>query len=441
MERSIGKSIVLLLALVLGLSAMAYGATITHTIVVTPSTEAALGWTHYVTTFSKAPTMYPAAAGFSVAPAGTFDVPGYGHGAFWGNTGNVQMYQAPGVGMEDVGGQVYFGTNNYSGIPLADIRRLYYRSFTADYNTFNSTHYSRTPWRLQLAITKNSSYTNPTRYIDYRGYDGVIDDPVNAGWQLDSPGTCEFPNDGKYAVFNGQNAYDGAGPTFQGAWVNFQLTDGNGKAPWVGDWAHVVSKYSGGKILAGTGYWPGTWGIHDGSGHNPSNTCLTFAIGSPGNEGGSGSVNQDINDNLNLCAWLDYFVIGYNQGSDYIEDTIYFRPDPTPGTVDTTVKNTYDKSILDNPLGWKGNYFVVCGQVASSPTPGYYPSGCGKFTVIDGVYGKELRVRLLGSIGERRLPFSGETVRVKGVLHRFGLETNVPDMFVQWSDFTILSPE
>ena len=116
------RSIIVMLAAVLGLSAGAYA--VVNTIIITPDNEAAMGWTHYVTIFSDAPTQYPAACGFSVAPVGSQNAPGVGHGAFYGMTGNTQITDPPGQGMLDVGGQVYIGTNNYSGIKLSDITTL-----------------------------------------------------------------------------------------------------------------------------------------------------------------------------------------------------------------------------------------------------------------------------------------------------------------------------
>lgn len=420
MRLRVCTGIILMLAAVL-VSSVAYGAI--NTIVITPDNEAAMGWTHLATSMVYN-TQYPAACGFSVAPLGTANAPGAGYGGFYGNTSNYLQ--------GDRVNQVFLGTNNYSTVKLSDIRKLYYRSFVADYNTFDGDHYPRTPWQLQLAVTKSASYTNPTRYLMYRGWDGVTDDSsVSYPYQQKAvPYSGEFPEDGHYMTFNGQDCYTGG----NGAWVDFVGANYDTTKPFVGDWPNVLRKYSGGKILAGTGYYPSTWSLHTTTGANPTETCLTFVIGSPGDEAGA-SISLAWADNHAMTAWLDYFVIGYNKNSDpaqYTEDWIYFRPSPTPGTVTTNHKSMFDKNIIDNPKGWKGNYFVVSGKVLGSPVP----TSKG-FTLADGSgTGIKIRVKMTEDMGWG--PSENDWVRVKGVLHRFGFATTPPDIFVHPDDFSYL---
>lgn len=421
------RGVVVMLALLLGLSAMAYGASTTNIIVITPDNEEAMGWRHTATSLVYS-TQYPAECGYSVAPAGTADAPGVGHGGFWGNTGNY--WQGDRVN------QVFIGTNNYSGVKLSDIKKLYYRAFTADYPTFDNNHFPRTPWQLQLAVTKNSSATTPSRYLMYRGWDGLAPDPTEAYpyQQKCVPWSGEFTNQGHYMTFNGQDCYSGG----NGAWVDFLGLNFDLRRPFIGDWDNVLRKYAGGKIMQGEGYYPGTWSLHDGL--HPNGTCLSFVIGSPGDETGS-SIGLAAVDNFKMCAWLDYFVIGYNKDSDpnqYTEDWIYFRPggqgyDGAPewraGTVASNIKNTWQTAIIDLPRASKGNEFVLTGVVQASPAPTNR-----MFTIYDGSgSGIKARVKITGTLEFGPTP--GDVVRVKGVLHRFGAPTTVPDLFVHDSDF------
>lgn len=423
MRRTIGTSIVMMLALLLGLSVMANAAV--STIVVTPSTMDSLGWRYTATAVTHPPTQVGASCAFSVAPTGTTDVPGYGEGAFWGNTGNYAE--------NDKVNQVFLGTNNYSGVKLSDITKLYYRSFTADFETFMAARYSRTPWQLQLAISKNASGTNPTRYLMYRGWDGVADDssPTYPYQQKCVPYSGEFPYDGKYMVFNGQDCYTGG----NGAWVDFVGVNYDLTKPFVGDWPNVLRKYAGGQIMEGSGYYPGTWYHQIVTGENPNLTCLSFVLGNPHNEAGV-SLSLSWGDNFKVSAWLDYFVIGYNKNGDpaqYTEDWIYFRPDPTPGKVAMNNSATYDRGILNNPLGSTGNTVVVFGTVDSIPAP-----SSRLFRITDGSgSGEKVSVKLLGD-GMEFPPDPGAYVRVEGVLHTYGAPGSPSYIFVHPDDVIVV---
>lgn len=438
MSIGIRKSVILMLAALLSVSG-AYAAATTNTIVVTPSTAQSLGWTYTATQYTRS-TQSPAACGFSVAPVGAVDLPGYGPGGFYGMTGNVLTTDPadPNYPREDVTNMVLIGTNNYSGIKLSDIKKLYYRAFAVDYTTFDNNHFSRTPWQLHLAITKNSSGTVPIRYLMYRGWDSVVDDssPTYPYQQRIQAYSGESPWDGNYMRFNGQNCYSGG----NGAWVDFTGLNYDSTRPFMGDWDNVVRRYAGGKILAGSGYYPATWIPHNNGGKNATDTCLTFAIGHVGDEKGDVKPNGYFfelkwHDNFNLCAWLDYFVIGYNKNSDpnqYTEDWVYFRPDPPTGTVAMRGDNTYQLQILDKPKGWKSHNVVLYGRVLENPTPKNWI-----YTIQDDS-GKKVRVKITGDPGWG--PTAGDYVRVKGVLHRFGFPNAVPDLIADLDDFTWLVP-
>jgi hypothetical protein len=402
------------LAISLVLAAMAHGAVTTNTIVVTPSNMVAMGWTHKATTLSHLPTQVAAECGFSVAPKGAVDVPVYGQGGFWANTGNY----LPEIG--DEVNQVFLGTNNYKDIKLSDITKLEYRAFTADFPSYDSGHYSKTPWQLQLAISKNGDGTYPSRYLMYRGWDGLITDPAYPSQQKGVPCSNEFPNNGNYMLWKEQ--YCCSGPDYNGAWLNYADKNFDGSYPFVGDWDHVLTKYSNtsgtGKLMEGRGYYPGTWHFRvpdntDPYGANPTETCLSFVLGAPHEE--AGSIKMSWHDNFKTCAWLDYFVIGYNAGGDpanYTEDWIYFRPDPTPGRVAMNNSSSYDKGALDNPLGRTGNTIVLFGKVQSSPAP-----TSKLFKISDGSGSdKTTTVKVSESF---LAPAVGDYVRVEGVLNRF----------------------
>lgn len=426
------KIVLAVLVAVVGISA-AHAASTTNVIVVTPENMEAMGWTSLATQLKKQAdipelSMYEARCGFSVVPEGAVDLPGYGPGGFWMNTGNYQLE----LTLDKVN-QVFLGTNNYSNIKLSDIRKLYYKAFSADYNTFDFSHYPRTPIALQLAVTKNASSTAPNRYLMYRGWDPLIDasTPEYPYLQKIQHYSGESPYDGNYMRFNGQDCYTGG----NGAWIDFVGQNYDGTKPFIGDWPNVLRKYAGGKILAGSGYYPDSWYHTQYPGENPIRSCLSFVLGTPHDEPGD-SISIKWGDNINQCAWLDYFVIGYNKDSDpnqYTEDWIYFRPDPTPGRVATTIKSAWDSVILHKPLGWKGNTFVLYGKVLENPAP-----NGGRFTIEDGSgTGYKVRVKITGDWMEF-YPVAGSFVRVEGVLHRYGLKSYVPDLFVDADDVLVI---
>lgn len=439
MKGTIRTGVVLMLAI--ALFAVAASATVTtNTIIVTPSNPQ--GWTWLATSFSHPPSQFPAACGFSVSPPGSENAPGAGHGAFWGNVGNF-LGDSAGV---DHMNQVFLGTNNYNNIKLSDISRLYYRSFTANYWTgvgAVDSHLPKVGWHIELAVSKNSSGTSPTRYLQYRPYDGVEANPVADPWQQKAvpfsgePGAGDCG--GKYNVYNGQECMCTLSPSFgNGVWVDYVGINYDSTKPFVGDWANVLHKYSGAKIMSGPGYYP--WPYNSPyTGENPTQTGFSFVLGTPKNE--SGSINMTWADCLNEACWLDYLVIAYTKDGQSYEDHVYFRPDPTPGRVLSPVGKTFEKTILDKDKGWRGNIWALTGKVMASPAPSHDSMGFVYFYIQDGSPGGadiKVRVKMIGDETNQFLPTPGDTVRVQGVLHRQGFANSVPDLFCDWNDFKMV---
>ncbi len=330
-----------------------------------------------------------------------------GGGLTIGNTPYIEYWPGPGLppaglqslhlqtGYDDANPleKTYVGTNNFSGIKLADITEFSYCTFLASRDYPDHQFFCGQPPQIELCTDSGS--TTQGRIFIYKpwGYHGT----VNVGTML-------------WQEWNlmGDNGY----------WELLKTSSTNEH----GNWSWLLGRYAGLKLQA-----PAVGDFAQGL--NQSGTSLSIKLGSGeaffGNNGAPEGGYQKAwwPESCGVNAWVDKLVIAYkerdalgNLTGNNIRITYDFD---APTQSEVVVNNRGATSDAALAAAEKGRWFVVYGKVLASPY------GTDFFTIDDGS-GTPIRVNAVGHTIPTPTEWDNFYVRVKG---RMVQEANPPQIW------------